>query len=107
MKILIVVLVMILIVVIGNWVIQGKTLSIWPPSFGYGRCGRCDRPWNIAEHHSTMITENWGVFPLCEPCWEELTPKTRLPYYKELFYRWPLGKNYTWEDVEKAVAEEQ
>jgi hypothetical protein len=35
-----------------------------------------------------MYSDSKGCFPLCESCWSELTPETRLPYYKELYESW-------------------
>ena len=66
-------------------------------------CGRCQMPWICASWHSTSINTKRGVFPLCQNCWEELKkPKKRLPYYKELFNE-SGDREYSWEDVKKAV----
>jgi len=50
---------------------------------GRGTCSRCGRPWGAVEGHATWYTEGHGCFPLCEECWEELTPEQRLPYYRQ------------------------
>lgn len=115
MKKIIILVIVVMLSVVGTWIISGKTLSarkaqanltrLWPPSFGYGRCGRCDRPWNIAKEHCTDANERGGMFPLCEPCWQELTPEKRLPYYKELYDRWGPRSHYIWQEIEKAVME--
>ena len=73
---------------------------------GYSTCLRCDRPWKFVEPHATDYSESHGMFPLCEKCWTQLgTPEARLPYYRELWYRWesqtPGYAN--WDDIEKAV----
>lgn len=55
----------------------------------YSVCGRCGAPWNVVEAHTTTIPgTHHGMFPLCEHCWAPLTPKQRLPYYKELLRLW-------------------
>lgn len=72
----------------------------------YGTCGKCERPWNFVETHSTQCSETSGMCPLCEKCWEELkTPEARLPYYKSLWLDWHRwGKPPTiWKNIEKAV----
>ena len=98
------------------------------------RCNRCCMPWSHYEEwrkeingtthiyrfpvegatyipkqegvegHGTLYTESSGCFPLCEKCWEKLTPKQRLPYYRKLWNQWG-SDNDTWKDIEKAVAE--
>jgi len=86
--------------------VKGAVESALSP--GYGTCGRCGRPWNRVEEHTTWFQEDpsepsskndsdltifvldMGCFPLCEECWGELTPKERLPYYRELFNEWTL-----------------
>lgn len=73
---------------------------------GYSCCHRCERPWSIAEHHSTRYTENRGCFPLCELCWQELEPKDRLPYYRELYnewQHWSIEEDETWKNIKEAV----
>lgn len=64
----------------------GKISHAFSP--GYSWCFRCLTTWNIVEHHSTPYTEWSACFPLCEKCWSELTPETRLPFYKQLWRRW-------------------
>ena len=51
-------------------------------------CKRCGRPWNRVEPHSTPYNDGSACFPLCEGCWKELTPESRLPYYSELYRDW-------------------
>ncbi len=81
----------------------------------YSACGRCGMPLNVTKHHSTDVNESGGMFPLCEKCWNDLTPQDRLPYYKKLYDSWvmtmplylPDGSqpkvNMTWEEIEAAV----
>lgn len=80
---------------------------------GFGSCGRCDRPWSVCECHTTNYSGSGygGCFPLCEECWSELTPQTRLPYYRDLVDWWmtmtsdlngqPWGE--LWDDMKAAV----
>ena len=78
----------------------------------YGACGRCNRHWAFCEYHVTNYTLGNGCFPLCEECWQELTPETRLPYYRELWEYWAQTSPYPpteekWEEIKKAVLEEK
>lgn len=61
---------------------------------GYGCCGKCGTSWLFVEGHSTPYNDHSACFPLCERCWDELTPDERLPYYADLI----LG---VWEDPDK------
>jgi hypothetical protein len=69
------------------------------------RCGRCQRSWKWVHGHNTDIDEYRSVFPLCEECWQALTPKERLPYYRALYDSWgAYGPKFVkWEDIEAAV----
>lgn len=85
---------------------------------GIGTCYRCCRPWKcpaqrrigprtwqqqgynrlfnlvgVDEHSTpygphTRYGQMSGCFPLCERCWSNLTPETRLPYYEALIDKW-------------------
>lgn len=75
---------------------------------GYSACGRCWRTWNICTEHSTQYTmqedgASWGCFPLCEECWQGLTPESRLPYYRQLIEEW--DDQGVWPAVKAAVLE--
>lgn len=94
--------------------IIGKISQVLSP--GYGTCFRCGRTWNSCKWHTTLITSRTGCFPLCEDCWTELTPETRLPFYKELWYSWQSGGRTsdngrsweeTWDLIENAVRKGQ
>lgn len=65
----------------------------------WGVCEACRRPWGSknggrwidrlgVEGHVTKYSETEGIFPLCEKCWAERTPKERWPYYEALLDRW-------------------
>lgn len=73
---------------------------------GYGQCGRCFLAWPDTKGHTTEYSESGGCFPLCEDCWTELTPKERLPYYRQLWlswHQWGPVTHVKWEDIEAAV----
>jgi hypothetical protein len=56
-----------------------------------GGCLRYDTSWGLVSHHTTYYKyngESSGMFPLCNMCWNELTPDTSLPYYKRLYNHW-------------------
>lgn len=86
-----------------------------------GTCERCKRPWRFVRDHSTWFYKRedlkpgqaapaWagpmvavGVGVLCEKCWSALTPWQRLPFYRQLWYRWGERDGDEWAHVEKAV----
>lgn len=73
---------------------------------GYGWCLRCGRPWTICKGHSTEFRDGIGCFPLCDECWAELAPETRLPYYRQMWNEWEImagAVHYEWQDIEEAV----
>lgn len=73
---------------------------------GYGGCMRCWRRWKIASPHQTMYSDSAGCFPLCGDCWRELTPETRLPFYRKLYRQWAsdlTGGLPTFQDIKDAV----
>lgn len=50
------------------------------------------------------------MFPLCEQCWNELTPETRIPYYRQLYDHWASDDEVKedlepFETIEQAVRE--
>ena len=54
-------------------------------------CRVCRRPWDLCDAHYTPLVQGHpehGCFVLCEPCFNELNPVQRLPYYHELFAKW-------------------
>jgi len=76
---------------------------------GYSTCLRCCFPWSVVENHSTKITQNSGMFPLCEKCWLALSAEERLPYYFELSNDWKTnhgGSPYSDEQIRSAVLSE-
>ena len=81
--------------------------NITKPLTFYGTCGRCNRHWGICEYHVTHFSSSEGCFPLCEECWQELTPETRLPYYRELWEQRGTSSVERWEKIKKAVLEEK
>lgn len=54
----------------------------------FGGCYRCGNTWNWAQPHPTPYMAGRACFPLCETCWQELTPDGRLPYYDGLVDSW-------------------
>jgi len=55
---------------------------------GLGGCYKCGTPWDCIRSHSTRYNPGSACFPLCEPCWQELTPTDRLPFYLKLLSHW-------------------
>lgn len=56
-----------------------------------GRCYRCKTSlWGLIQNepHTTWYGDGAGCSPLCEPCWQKLTPDERLPFYDALVATW-------------------
>jgi hypothetical protein len=77
-----------------------------------GTCYYCGRPWPVCKAHDTPYNDYKSCFPLCEDCWEELTPQERLPYYRQLWFKWKsfghkdcngVPWETTWEIMKQAV----
>jgi hypothetical protein len=84
----------------GKWRIGRLGDFIVP---GYGSCYKCRTNWFFVEGHTTLFGPSGGGFPLCEQCWQELTPEQRLPFYRQLFENWQPHSNYSWAEIEAAV----
>lgn len=93
----------------------GRVSHLLTPSYGF--CGRCRTTWYFVKEHVTMYSTGGGMFALCEKCWAELTPDTRLPFYRRLYAEWeesgrrglgttdgrPYEPSARWETIEAAV----
>ena len=51
-------------------------------------CPRCGTTWAHVRGHLTYYTGGHSAYALCEPCWADLTPGRRLPYYRALLDGW-------------------
>lgn len=99
-----------------NWRLAIRRLEAIPARFlfpSYGCCGQCARPWRIVDKHLTYDSDLSGIFALCEGCWKELTPETRLPHYRKLVESWiqweEKGEDVMrdrWPSIEAAVKNE-
>lgn len=75
---------------------------------GYGCCYKCRDTWNWKPSHSTRYSESASCFPLCEECWDALTPTERYSFYMEMVRDWTRTGGVaegTQEAIEKAVME--
>lgn len=84
----------------------GSISKILTPS--YSACQKCDTTWAFVKPHCTDYEEGKGCFPLCEKCWNELTPEERLPYYRMLWNIWSYWNKQNeekWIKINKAVLE--
>ena len=55
---------------------------------GYGGCLRCGDRWNWKSHHVIPYGGGAGMFPLCEECYNKLSPEERYRYCRELAREW-------------------
>ena len=54
---------------------------------GYGYCLRCEGSWADKQPHWTWYSSQ-AMGPLCEECYDSLTPEERWPYYLKLWEIW-------------------
>ena len=57
-------------------------------SKGYSGCNRCGDRWNWKEKHIVPYGNASGMFPLCEECYQQISPKERYHYCRELAREW-------------------
>lgn len=75
----------------------------------WGTCYRCGGSWEFLPHHTTEYNDRNGCFPLCETCWTDLTPETRLEFYRRLWVAWgqwpdpTTDRDEQWRQIEAAV----
>lgn len=73
---------------VGRW---GRILCIWQ-RVGEG-CLRCETDYRYVRAHPTPYTgtdrtDTRALVVLCNACWFDLEPDTRLPYYGRLLNLW-------------------
>lgn len=74
-----------------------------------GGCSSCLRPWRVLDKHYTPFTPERACFPLCETCWQSMTPQERLPHYRMLWNLWGDSTDeigVSREEFEKACLQE-
>ena len=54
---------------------------------GYGTCLHCGGSWAHRRPHWTFYSHA-GMGPLCEECYDSMTPEERWPYYLQLWENW-------------------
>jgi hypothetical protein len=78
----------------------GRISKLFTP--WHDSCYKCHTTWAFVKGHATC-----GYFPLCEKCWSELIPATRLPFYRQVWDEWwEKWAGYpveTWGEIEAAV----
>lgn len=84
-----------------QWRIGRICASLLGLGIGMTGCLKCATPWDCVRSHSTTYSGSSGCFPLCERCWDELTPTQRLPYYRKLIDLW--NDEMPWPLIEAAV----
>ena len=92
---------------LAQWAVRPMNVRIGPISRllspTYGACERCGTTWKYVKGHPTFYTQTWGMSPLCEKCWMDLTPEERVPYYRQLYERWGQPETERWDAIQAAV----
>lgn len=57
-------------------------------SKGFGTCLKCKDSWYWKKYHVTYFVEGRGMFPLCEECYQKITPEERFAWHKKLLDEW-------------------
>jgi hypothetical protein len=70
-----------------------------------GSCQRCKTTWRFVEWHTTPYGTGHGCLALCKLCWRDLTPQTRLPFYREWWMNSTPRVEAEWADIRSAVLE--
>lgn len=93
----------------------------WRRGSTWGYCLRCAKPWGgagSAQPHQTWFGKKlvgtqgtFGIFPLCEACWQLLgTVERRIPFYKRLHRMWmragAAADMTQWSAIESALRKE-
>lgn len=55
---------------------------------GYSGCSHCGGTWNWKKDHNIPYSDSGGMFPLCEECYQKLSPEERYDYCLELWRSW-------------------
>lgn len=60
---------------------------------GCNGCSHCGGKWNWKQEHIIYYTKTNGMFPLCEECYEKLSPQERYDYCIEVWNSWGRPDN--------------
>ena len=60
----------------------------WGRAIGYGWCYHCSRTWNYIKDKTISYSVSEGMFPLCEDCFDKLSPTEINPYIEQLVAEW-------------------
>jgi len=86
-----------------------STPAYWSPrkhSDGYGRCLHCGGSWAIKRPHWTWYSDA-AMGPLCEECYDELSPEERLPYYVKLWESWGSPEDVDFSLIRQGIGLEE
>jgi hypothetical protein len=53
----------------------------------FGKCAHCGGSWAVKSPHWTWYSSA-AIGPICEECYEKLSPEERWPYYEALLSEW-------------------
>ena len=87
-----------------------KLKNIRGKAKGYSNCSRCGDSWDWKEDHEIPYKRDAEgrirglMFPVCEECYQEISPEERLEYCIRLWKSWgsPPDK-VDWDIVKKEV----
>lgn len=57
-------------------------------ALGFGGCYHCGMTWNHVEGKTIYYSEGGGMFPLCEECFDKLSPEEIDPYIEQVVMSW-------------------
>lgn len=57
-------------------------------ALGFSCCAHCGMPWKYVEGKPIPFSDSSGMFPLCEQCFDELSPQRIDMYIDQLINTW-------------------
>jgi len=71
-----------------------KIKSMYGKMYGLSWCSHCGLAWNVVKgkyipYNAKLPGDRWNeMFPICEDCFEKLSPEQILSYCKDLVDQW-------------------
>ena len=70
---------------------------------GYSGCSCCGDTWNWKKEHSIPYSDSGGMFPLCEECYQKLTPQERFDFCRKLWISWGAPDKVDFDRIAREV----
>lgn len=75
-----------------------------------GECVLCHAKWSDVRFHNTMVTATYGMFAVCQDCWQKMPSEFIIAAYHRVFNSWedefPEGLKISRQEAIEALTEE-